>query len=156
MKSLVVEDEFVALTKMITLLRKYGTSDAATHGEQAIQMFVRAFLDGSPYDLVALDIELPGMTGLDVLEELRQKEKVKQIPPAKKVMMTASPSRDYVQQALNNRCDGFLVKPVTAEALAKLMSRLGFKPAEPAPAEVQARQQGPVKPDRAVAQTKVS
>jgi CheY-like chemotaxis protein len=135
MKSLVVDDEFVALTKMVMLLGRYGQCDAATHGKQAINMFCEAYAKGVPYELVTLDLDLPGMTGLELLQVLNEKEQLRQMQPARKLVITANPSRTNVYQAMESRCGGFLVKPVSAEALAKALTQLGFTPPVQTPAQ---------------------
>jgi CheY-like chemotaxis protein len=131
---LVVDDEFVALTKMVAILGRYGECDAATHGHQALQMFCNAFAQGKPYDLVTLDIEMPGMNGLELLASICDKEDLKQIPPAKKIVVTAASSRANVAQALQNRCHAFLVKPLDGEAIDATLAKLGLTPAQTADA----------------------
>lgn len=126
MRALVIDDDFIALNKVRDILLPYGECDAATHGRQAIMMFCKALSDGRPYDLLTMDIEMPVMTGLELLQTLRQKEDLKQIPRAKKIMISGSSSRSNVFKAIENHCDAFLVKPVTAEALLRTLGRLGF------------------------------
>jgi two-component system, chemotaxis family, chemotaxis protein CheY len=131
-KILVVDDEFVALNKMVSMLSRYGECEAATHGEQALQMFGNAFAQGNPYRLITLDIQMPGMSGLELLEAICEREHIKQIPPSKKIVVTAASSRSNVAQALRNHCQAFLVKPLTSEALDAALGKLGFVPSEPA------------------------
>ena len=59
------------------------------------------------WDAVLTDVEMPGMTGLELLEELR--ESCPELPVA---VVTAHPSFDYAVRALRGRADEFLEKPV--------------------------------------------
>jgi two-component system chemotaxis response regulator CheY len=126
MKILVVDDEFVALTKMISVLEPFGTCDAATNGAQGIQMFAAAVDMGASYDLITLDIEMPGASGLEALKTIRQREQLRQVPPAKIIMVSAASSRANVASAAEGHCDAFLVKPVSRETLLQTLQKLGI------------------------------
>jgi YesN/AraC family two-component response regulator len=72
-------------------------------------------------DLVLLDVMMPGLSGTDVLAEMK-----KQKPDMKIVIITGSDSKDVVIEALKNRADEFIEKPFdaaeTREIVAKLLS----------------------------------
>jgi len=125
MKILVVDDEFVALQKMLVLLEPYGSCDAATHGEQAYEMFRKALMGIHPYDLVTIDIDMPGMNGLMLLRRLREAEEAEAVPPARKLIVSANANSVNVTQAMLQRCDGFLVKPIRREALVHKLVDIG-------------------------------
>lgn len=126
MRILVVDDEFVALTKMISILEPFGTCHAATNGEQAIQMFSEAVDGGTSFDLITLDIEMPGASGLEALKTIRQREQLRQIAPAKIIMISAAASRTNVTAAAERHCDAFLVKPVSRETLLQVLRKFGI------------------------------
>jgi two-component system chemotaxis response regulator CheY len=126
MKCLVVDDEFVALTTLTTLLADVAQCDAATHGQQAIQMFSSAIIRRAPYDLITIDIQMPDMDGFALLKRLREEELLHNATPAKKIMVTASSSAHNVNKAVTNRCDQFLVKPVSKKLLFRKLADLGL------------------------------
>ena len=133
MRSLVVDDEFVALNKMIGLLSPLGECEAATNGQQALDRF-RAALDADkPYDLVTIDIEMPDMTGIAVLRRLQFEEQNRRRPPAAKIMVSAAASPTNVMAAGSSHCQAFLVKPVRREMLMEKLAALGLIQAAPAP-----------------------
>ncbi len=60
-------------------------------------------------NVMLLDIMMPGMDGLEALQEIRRKE-----PSVKVIMITASPSSGNVQESIENGASGFIVKPFNA------------------------------------------
>jgi two-component system, chemotaxis family, chemotaxis protein CheY len=126
MKCLAVDDEFVALTKMSTLLSDYGTCETASNGEQAMAMFHKAFLEGMPYQLITIDIDMPGMNGIQLLKKISIDESLLFLPKAYKIIVTAEGSPGNVIQAIENKCDSFLVKPVKKDTLQLRLKELGI------------------------------
>ncbi|RIJ78411.1 response regulator [Nakamurella silvestris] len=87
------------------------TVEVAPTAHIALQFALR-----DPYDVVITDIELPGMTGLELVGKLRQ-----DFPDLPIVVMTAHASVDYAVSALRSQVDEFLIKPVPGpELLAKV------------------------------------
>ena len=67
MRILLIDDEPIALTKLELMLTHVGTCDTVASGIAATECFVKAIDDNQPYDLITIDIELPDITGLDLL-----------------------------------------------------------------------------------------
>jgi len=61
---------------------------------------------------LCLDINMPGMSGLDVLRQIRNL-----YPRTAIVMISASATADNVRTALGNGADGFIVKPFNAASV---------------------------------------
>ena len=68
--------------------------------------------DGGSYDLLVLDIRLPGMTGLELLRTLRDRGN-----PTPVLMLTAKGSEDDVVHGLDLGADDYLTKPFSPRAL---------------------------------------
>jgi two-component system chemotaxis response regulator CheY len=75
MKSLVVEDEFVARCILQRFLARYGECDVAVDGDEAIDAVTQAMESSTVYDLICLDIGLPKQNGQDVLQRVRELER---------------------------------------------------------------------------------
>lgn len=135
MRTLVIDDEFVALTKMTAVLSEHGVCHAATSGTQALEMFVKAATSGQPYTLVTIDINMPHMDGYAVIQQLRLQERRLKITPARKIIVSAAADTDNVMRAARSDCDGFLVKPVSRETLLKKLLPMGLLDAAQASAE---------------------
>jgi len=120
MRILLIDDEPIALTKLELMLTNTGTCDTAGSGVEATEYFVKAINDNRPYDLVTIDIELPDITGLDLLNRFFELERKNGIAAARKIMVTAHSNMDYVVKA-KDKCDAFVVKPLRkATLLAKI------------------------------------
>jgi DNA-binding NarL/FixJ family response regulator len=81
----------------------------ATSGEEALEMAPRL----RP-DLVLLDIDLPGMTGLEAVRELAPR-----LPDTRIVMLTVSTDRRDLMDAVRHGAYGYLTKDLTGEALQR-------------------------------------
>ncbi len=77
-----------------------------------------AVVDFAP-DVVITDIEMPGMSGLDLIEQLRELR-----PGTPVIVMTAHASIDYAVSALRNQANEFLTKPVSSSELVAHVERL--------------------------------
>lgn len=76
-----------------------------------------AFLRDHPdVDLVLLDVNLPGKSGLDVLAELRADPRLKNLPI---IVLTAAGQRTYAQRAAALGARAFLTKPFSPKKLAR-------------------------------------
>lgn len=79
-----------------------------------------ALMAGKCPDLFILDINMPEVTGLDMLEFLRRRPEGKRLP----VIMLSSEAQDVmVDKAMKLGADGYVMKPVTIEELEKAMAQ---------------------------------
>ena len=132
MKILVIDDEMAALTKMKILMNEYGDCTMVTNGHQALQQCAKAIQSGAPFDLITIDIQLPEMNGIELLAAINKLENSRNSQISKKIMVTASGTRDNLLKATFKGCDGFIVKPVRRDTIAEKMSSLGFTKRETA------------------------
>ncbi len=107
MKILIVEDERAIAEVEKAYMEKDGYSaDIAADGLLGLEMFA----DGE-YDLVILDLMLPGMSGVDVCKTIRAKS---QVPI---IMVTARSGEDDVVQGLDAGASDYVVKPFSPKVL---------------------------------------
>jgi two-component system chemotaxis response regulator CheY len=117
-RSLVVDDSPIMRVLLVRLLSEYGDCDQAKDGDEAVLKFARGAEENRPYDLICLDLNLPQTDGLRVLRSIREKEQLQQAPRAKVLNISAENDSGVVRHAVQLGADGYLVKPVTIEALA--------------------------------------
>lgn len=123
MRILLIDDEPIALKKLELMLTNVGACDSAMNGIEATEHFVEAIGNGQPYDLITIDIELPDITGLELLNRFCLLEEKNGITPSKKIMVTAHSNVDYVVKA-KDKCDAFVVKPLRKATLLQKIKEL--------------------------------
>ena len=102
MNALIVDDNKIARTTMKQLASQI--KDITLAGECADAMDAYNLLHEQPVDLVFLDIEMPGMTGLELIKNLGNKKPV--------IIFTTS-KKDYAAEAFELNVVDYIVKPVT-------------------------------------------
>lgn len=126
MKTLIVEDEFTSKMQLRHFLKNYGEVDVVSTSRDAIYQFRSALNDKKPFNLICLDINLPGSSGHQVLTEIRNLEDEFYVNDNDKVivfMTTAYASKENVLKAVNGSCNEFLAKPVTEDKLKPLLKK---------------------------------
>ncbi len=126
LRILVVDDNSVSRSLLQLFLERYGTCDLASTGPEALTAFYGALHEGRPYHLVCLDIQMPDMDGLGVLEAIRGAEADGEGPArsVRVLMTTAFDEKDLVEQALRLGSDGYIVKPLRLEKIAARLKEL--------------------------------
>jgi len=126
-KILLVDDEPQMLELLSTLLREagYQTMNAA-NGPEALGLYLYG-LCHDPFDLMVLDVSMPRIDGLQVLETIRKDEQNRSIACGDGIpiiMLTAYKSTCMV--SFNLGCDDYLLKPLQPETLLKkIRSKIG-------------------------------
>jgi two-component system chemotaxis response regulator CheY len=127
MRSLVVEDEFVARSVLQRFLARYGDCDVAVDGAEAIAAVERSLEDSSRYDVVCLDIGLPRLDGQGVLERIRNLELERGLQlgqGCRVIMTTVTTSATHVLGAFRGGADAYLPKPISLAALTQELKTL--------------------------------
>ncbi len=122
MRVMVVDDELVSRKKMEKILSSFGEVEAIENGEKAIDVFRKASDKREGFDLITLDIEMPGIDGTETLFEIREIENEKKVPKDKQVkvlMVTSHSHRDYVITSIQAGCNDYVVKPFTKDMVIK-------------------------------------
>lgn len=127
MRILVIDDDFVSRAKLEALLGRYGAVDTAPDGPSAISLFEKAHAAGYPYFLITVDVEMPGMSGQEVVRWLRDWEQAARPSVHEaKVLMVSIHDDHNVWTSFREGCDGYLVKPIQPHDVDSSMSELGF------------------------------
>jgi two-component system response regulator len=117
-------DNDVELTKIAFASAKFSVQlHHAYDGEECMAFLRREgrFADAPTPDLVLLDLQMPRMNGLEVLEAITHDARLAQLPV---VILTTSESDSEMLEAYKLRCSGYLVKPVGFANFAKVIQGL--------------------------------
>ncbi|EFW81204.1 Response regulator receiver [Pseudomonas amygdali pv. mori] len=118
MKILIVDD-FSTMRRIIkNLLRDLGFTNTseADDGLTALPM-----LQSGAFDFLVTDWNMPGMTGIDLLRQVRADERLKSLPV---LMVTAEAKREQIIEAAQAGVNGYVVKPFTAQALKEKIEKI--------------------------------
>jgi len=123
MRILIVEDEAAVARQIASALTEAGHDPKAVHdGEAALDE-----VSNTPFDLIVLDIILPGMDGFDVLRHLRSQHMASRV-----LMLTARGEMKERVTGLQLGADDYLPKPFAMRELVARVNALGRRyPEEP-------------------------
>ncbi|MFZ5911428.1 MAG: response regulator [Chloroflexota bacterium] len=117
MKQIWIVDDDEEMTKAIRMMLEL--LDCQATGFLNARSAAQALLAGQRPDLMLLDINMPEVTGLDLLEFLRRRPEWKELP----IVMLSSEAADVtVDKALEMGADGYVMKPVTIEEIEKAIA----------------------------------
>jgi two-component system, chemotaxis family, chemotaxis protein CheY len=118
MKFLVVDD-FSTMRRIVrNLLKELGFTnvDEAEDGVAAL-----AKLRGAQFDFVVSDWNMPNMTGIDLLRNIRGDAGLKHLPV---LMVTAEAKKENIVEAAQAGANGYIVKPFTAATLEEKLNKI--------------------------------
>ena len=119
MRALIVDDSRFIRQYMRQLLERMGMScDEAVDGSEALT----ALRGGTEFDFMLLDVNMPGMSGLECVKQLRDAGLQ---TPMKVMMVTTEADNSFITRALEYGADEFLMKPFTPESLREKLMMLG-------------------------------
>lgn len=119
MRVLIADDHAIVRKGLVEIIREYEESiivDEACYGVEALEKTAAC-----SYDLVLLDIAMPGKSGLEVLRELKVRS-----PELPVMMLSMHPEEQYALRALRDGASGYLTKGSAADemlvAIRKVLS----------------------------------
>jgi two-component system, chemotaxis family, chemotaxis protein CheY len=120
LRVLVVDDDNLMRELLKAILREegYRVVGDAKDGQAAL-----AACDKLTPDLVCLDVNMPGMSGIDILKTLRRQHTNTRV-----VMITGDSSLTTVREAVSHGAAGYIIKPFSSARVADAL-REALKPA---------------------------
>ena len=117
MKVLIADDHLVVregLKEIVNKLDEVSVVDTAGDGREALEK-----IESSGYDLVILDISMPGLSGLEILQTLKRKNITAHI-----LVLSIYPQTQYAIRALRLGASGYLSKDSAYEELASAIRKI--------------------------------
>lgn len=129
LRILIVEDEYISRILLKEMLSPFGECYEAIDGNDAFDKISQSFkVPEERFDLICLDIMLPGRDGHDLLKEIRNLEVKNEIQGQDivKVIMVSSlgDTENIVRAMVNGKCQAYLKKPVSQEGIEEQLRYL--------------------------------
>ena len=116
---LIVDDEYSGRETLESILEGEGYNLAmAENGPQAIAQ-AKSILP----DVILLDIMMPGMTGFEVCQRIRNDPQIAEIPI---IMLTTTDDPREIERCYQLGCSVYITKPVMYEEFVEAVKRLGL------------------------------
>jgi len=122
MRRIWIVDDDEEMSRAVGLMLKMLDFEVASFFN--VRSAAQTLLVGQRPDLIILDINMPEVSGLDMVEFLRRRPESKDIPI---VMLSSEAADSIVDKALNLGADSYVMKPVTIEELDKAMATAFYK-----------------------------
>jgi DNA-binding response OmpR family regulator len=117
MRQVWIVDDDEEMNRAIGLMLK--VLDCEVISFRNVRSAVQTLLTGEIPELLLLDINMPEVSGLDMLEFLRRRREWKELPI---IMLSSEAAESMVDKTLHLGADAYLMKPVTIEELEKTMA----------------------------------
>ena len=117
MRQVWIVDDDEEMNRAIGLMLKMLDCEVRSfHGARPA---VQTLLTGKSPDLLLLDLNMPEVSGLDMLEFLRRRKEWKDLPI---IVLSSDAAESMVDKTIQMGADSYLIKPVTIEELEKAMA----------------------------------
>jgi len=123
-QKILIVDDMSTMRKIIkNMLSKMGCKDLheADDGAPAWEQLQQAHEAGQPYQFIVSDWNMPGLTGLDLLKNIRSDERFKTLPF---LMITAEAEQANVIIAVKAGVSNFIVKPFSIVTLKEKIDKI--------------------------------
>lgn len=126
MRCLIVDDDTICRKAVLQLLHELAECDEATNGGDALAMFSDAHRRGNPYDVIVLDILMPGSDGHETAQAMRNIERAFGCTDEVKIVMVTvlDSINDAMRAFCSSHCVAYMVKPVSEEKFLKTFREL--------------------------------
>lgn len=127
MKALIVDDVEMNREILAIFLEGRAVTVFAASGEEALTLVGEALRTDSYFDLICMDIFMPGMNGHETLRIIREMESAYDDVRSVVFMVTGSSSPDDMIDALmSGGCDDYLTKPLMQQNFHELLVKHGL------------------------------
>ena len=115
MRLMIVDDELIVRESLLNWFGKYGHEvHTAASGQEALEK-----IEQKPFQLLFVDIKMPGMDGLELLERVKE-----EYPDTLVVIITAYGSIESAARAMRAGASDYLLKPFKPDQLSLVMERI--------------------------------
>ena len=129
MRILIVEDTLVNQEFLKMILSQWGECTVAESGEEAVVLFSES-LEAAPFDIVFMDIMLPGIDGLQALEQIRAMEREAGVAPGDETRAIVTTALDDDEKAsrafIHGQAIAYIAKPIRQDKIEAELRNFGL------------------------------
>ena len=122
MRDIWIVDDDEEMSRAVALMLEI--LDCQVTAINSARAVAQLLITGKKPDLIILDVNMPEVSGLDMIEFLRRRPETTNLPI---VMLSSEAQEDIVDRALEMGADTYLIKPLTIEELEKGMAVAFYK-----------------------------
>jgi len=111
---LIVDDEFAVRESLKMILKPYYAIHIAANGEEAI-----GIIGKRKFDLITLDVNMPGLSGIETLREIRKIDG--EVPV---ILITGYGTQEDEREALLGGARGFISKPFNTSEIISVIDEI--------------------------------
>lgn len=118
-KALIVDDNRQIADSLAQMLTFFDFEAQATYGARAGLTALRNMIPS----VVFLDLNMPGLTGFDVLSYLRREPRLSNVPV---IVVTSDDQPESAERAMESGATAYVIKPVSLDVIEASLQSLGF------------------------------
>lgn len=128
MKLLIIDDDAESCRLLEKRLERYGADIYVADGRTACDRFREAHRKGEPFDVIFLDIVMPGVDGHEILVRIREWEEQNLAPEerVKIIMVSAMKDTKNIFASVKEGCDEYMTKPIRKQGVIDVMQKMGY------------------------------
>ncbi len=120
LKALIVDDSELSRCMTGTIIGKVFSYDEAVNGRDGVAMHRKAVENGTPYDIIFMDIVMPEMDGKEAVRKIRDYESANGLEAKPIVMISASEMLGDIEGLVN----GLFRKPTSRDLMNELLQNI--------------------------------
>ncbi len=127
MRILIIDDDPAIRILLNKFLSPYGQCEQSASGGEGLEKIRESLKKSLPYDLITLDLMMPGEDGQDILRKIRELEKQNGIDPAnhtRVVMISAKQDYQEVKKSFQGGSEAYVMKPIRKDNLIFTLKQL--------------------------------
>jgi len=130
LRFLIVDDDESIHVYLQAMLAPYGEFETALNGEEGLKRFTEALETGNPFDVVMMDILMPGMDGHETSLRMRTLERASCVPEEDRftlIMTTCLVEQAHIKKAFANAGAAlYIVKPLDKDEVISQLKEKGI------------------------------
>lgn len=122
MRILIADDDLLGREFLVAILEEFGACDSAEDGDEALAKYFESRTSCRPYDLICLDVVMPGQDGCQVLRRIREAEQDEEKKSCV-LIITAHETEEVLASSEFHGADDFVAKPCSAKLMKRMLEQ---------------------------------